>query len=82
MTLVLTTQNLQIQQPFQDKEKGFAEPRVAGQAIIADPALFMYKYLNENTNYGRKHIFCNNCINLFFARKLLRIFAADLKNNR
>jgi hypothetical protein len=49
-----------------DKEKGFAEPRVAGQAIIADPALFMYKYLNENTNYGRKHIFCNNCINLFF----------------
>lgn len=49
-----------------DKEKGFAEPRVAGQAIIADPALFMYKYLNENTNYGRKHLFCNNGVNLFF----------------
>jgi hypothetical protein len=28
---------------FLTRKKGFAEPRVAGQAIIADPALFMYK---------------------------------------
>ena len=39
-----------------DKEKGFAEPRVAGQAIIADPALFAYIHLEYgNTYYNGGH---------------------------